>query len=148
MSLYETSLSQETIRRTKSYDIGNLFYVAFFGGVIALTVLANRTGRWLHVNPNVLRGFILVAALLYLGKMGFYYAYFHHMIGLERVYVKYIARAAELLLFGGYYLALRQPYRQHMLTVGESEPLKKSGIVWCLISAGIEAVSIVLLIAL
>jgi hypothetical protein len=144
--LYEPSLSTGTIRETRSYNIGSLVYVAFFGGVLALSVLATKNAKQLQVRPAIIQGLIAAAIVVFIAKMGFYYAYFHDLIELDRSSVKFLARGAELLLFGGFFLAMRQPFKQHLIFGGETESLWKAGVIWCLVSAIFEGVCLAVII--
>jgi hypothetical protein len=143
--LYEPSLTAGTVQATKSYNIGSLVYVAFFGGTLALTVLATRNARWLNVKPAVIRLLIAAAVVIFIAKMGFYYAYFHNVLNLERSSVKLAARGAEIALFGGFFLALKRPFKQHLVFGGDTISLKKDGILWCLVSIIVEGVIMVAL---
>lgn len=139
-SLYEPSLSAGTVRETRSYNIGSLVYVAFFGGVLALSVLGTKNARQLNIKPSMIQGLIGAAIIVFLAKMGFYYAYFHELIELDRSIVKLCARGAELLLFGGFFMAMRKAFRIHTIFGGETESLWKAGILWCIISAVVESI--------
>jgi hypothetical protein len=144
--LYEPTLSTGTIRETRSYNIGSLVYVAFFGGVLALTVLATKNAKQLQVRPAIVQALIAASIVIFIAKMGVYYAYFHHLIELDRSSVKFLARGADLLLFGGYFLAMRQPFKQHLVFGGETESLKKTGMIWCLVSVLFEVVCLAVIV--
>jgi len=146
--LYQASLSEGKVSPTRSYQIGSLFYVAFFGGVIALTVLAVKNAKSLQLNNNVVRLMIILGALVLVGKIIFYYAFFQDMIHIEQRYIRYLARAAEIALFGGFYYLMKDAFQRHMLLHGETDKLLKEGIIWCLVSALVEGIIIFTLAAL
>lgn len=53
--LYSPILATREVERTKSYNIANLFYVAFFGGVVAMSVLGIRNSKWLQIEKKYIR---------------------------------------------------------------------------------------------
>ena len=65
--LYQSSL-ENGWQDSKSYDINQLLYVAFFGGVIPLIVLGRRNANWLQVSNKKLIPLIIIGIILIIGK--------------------------------------------------------------------------------
>lgn len=140
--LYRPSLSQEA-PEIKSYNIGSLFYVAFFGGTIALTVLSIRNARWLRLRPAVIVVMVVLGMLAFIGKMALFYAYFNGNLSMERQSVKFLVRAFEIVLFLLFYKFMKGEFQSFRVLHGETQPLWKAGLAWSFVSLLIEGVLLV-----
>lgn len=144
-NLYTSSLITGEVKPTKSYDIHYLFYVAFFGGIIAVSVLGIKNAKWLQIDKKLVRVLILISSLLFMLKLVLFYAFTHQIIDLHSSYLKYSANLFGIICFLAYYFILKNPYKEHILIHGETEPLLKEGILWALAAALIEGILFVLM---
>lgn len=141
--LYTASLADREVRKTKSYEIHNLFFVAFFGGIIAVSMLGIRNAKWLQLEEKYIRILTAISVSLLLIKMVIVYAVTHQLIDVEGSFSRFISRLLGLLCFVCFYFFLKKPYKEHVVLHGETEPLLKQGIYWVLLSALIEGVMVV-----
>ena len=63
--LYTASITDEYLKKTKSYNLSSLFIAAFFGQIIAITVLGLQNAIWLKVEKKILYKLVTIT-LLYL----------------------------------------------------------------------------------
>lgn len=141
--LYTPSLVDGEGRKTKSYNISNLFFVAFFGGVVAVAMLGMRNAKWLQLEEKYIRILTAISISLLLFKLAIVYAVTHQLIDVEGSTSRFISRVIGLLCFAVFYLFLKRPFKEHLLLHGETEPLLKQGILWVLLAALIEGVLVV-----
>ena len=141
--LYTPSLAKGEARKTKSYDINQLFIVAFFGGIVAVSMLGIRNAKWLQLEEKYIRILTAISVSLLLVKLAIVYAIMHQIIEVEGSMSRFISRALGLLCFVFFYLFLKGPFKEHILLQGETEPLLKQGILWVLLAALIEGVLII-----
>ncbi|WP_166245281.1 hypothetical protein [Paenibacillus turpanensis] len=134
-------------QRSETYSIDKLFYVAFFGGVVALTGLAVKNAKMLRMSQAVVIGMIAAAVIVFGVKLGFYYAVLEHLIEVENRVARYMARALEMVLCAGFYFSMKKSYQNHMLLVGGERPILKPALAWCGVSILIEG-SLIMLIAM
>lgn len=140
--LLKPSFGGGAIQPSKSYDIGRLVIVAFFGGFISMGIIGTINGRWLKLDKKILillgaLGVILVAAklvLLYLIASG--------QVAMENKMFRQIDRIGYVLYFAAYYLALRAPFRLFAATGGQPLPLLKPAILWILVGGAIESLMV------
>jgi hypothetical protein len=138
--LYKPTLTTGNIHTTKSYSIEKLFYVSFIGGTIGLTGLAVINAKMLGLSRTIISLMCLAAALVLMGKMALYYAFFHEMIELKKQYVRYIGRGMDIVLFGAFYFAMRRKYKHHLMLHGETLPILRAAILWIVLSIVAETV--------
>ncbi|MGE5577099.1 MAG: hypothetical protein ACM3TT_07885 [Syntrophothermus sp.] len=132
--LFQPSLKAGDLA-AKSYDINKFLYVAFFGGVLPMVVLGTLNARWLRVDKklvNIMLGLGVVALLAEIIMWGLI---LDGYLSLQNRGLRWIFRAAALLLYLGYARILKPKFQQHVLTEGEIKPLLKDAIVWSLVGA-------------
>lgn len=126
-------------KNTKSYDINNLFLVAFLGGVIPTLILGVRNAKWLRISKRTINIFILLGVLIISSKIAI--AYFLKRMVLFKKYtmiIKFGYTLSVALLYWFYYKSVQPSYRYHMEHVGVKEPLLKDALIWILLGIGIE----------
>ncbi|WP_203364090.1 hypothetical protein [Bacillus sp. REN10] len=137
-SLYTPSLSEGTARQTKSYNIGGLFIVAFFGGVFAMTVLGLRNAKWLLIEKKHFQGLVAASVIALLLKLSIVYAISHGMLGGGEALIRAVGKGSGILLYFIYYFVLKRAFNDHLALGGEIRPLVRDGIIWVVISAFLE----------
>jgi hypothetical protein len=142
-NLYNPSLEQEGIQATKSYQIDRLFYVAFFGGTVALAGLALTNAKMLRMEKRVIQYMLLGAILIFAVKMGLYYSFFNGLFEIKQNYIRYIGRAFDIALFGAYYFTMKRSYQTHLLLHGGTIKMLKPAIGWILIAMVVEGIFII-----
>ena len=136
--LYTPSLVGGEVKKTKSYDINNLFFIAFFGGIIAVSMLGMRNAKWLQLEEKYIRVLTAVSVSLLLFELVIVYAVTHQLIGAEGVSLRFISRVFGMVCFVCFYLFLKRPFKEHLILHGEVEPLLKQGVIWVLLAAVVE----------
>jgi hypothetical protein len=114
MNLYNPVLTGKS-QKTKTYLIANLFYIALFGGVFALTIMGLINSRMLQIKGTRFYALILASFLFISAKISFYILDVHHMIPLDYRFGYSLFKLPDLLLFPIYYHTLKVPYRLHMI---------------------------------
>lgn len=142
--LYSASLLENEASATKSYNIGGLFLIAFFGGIIGVTVLGIQNAKWLRLDKKYIQGLIAVSTILFIVKMAVIYAIAQQTIAISLSNMDNIAKLFGVLCYVFYYLAMKKPFKEHLAVGGDTEVLYKKGILWVLISALIETMLIML----
>ncbi|MGM7634844.1 hypothetical protein [Bacillus sp. Hm123] len=137
-SLYTASLSEGKDQQTKSYNLGSLFVVAFFGGVFAVTVLGLRNAKWLLLEKKYILQLAAFSVFALLLKLWGVYAVSHGVLEMEDSFMKVIGRGMGILVYLVYYFVLKRAFNDHLALGGETKPLMKDGIIWVLISAFVE----------
>ncbi|MGE7687708.1 hypothetical protein ACQKMI_00710 [Lysinibacillus sp. NPDC097214] len=51
-NLYEPSLTSKDVDWTRSYEISHLFFVALFGGILAIAALCIQNAKWLKIKKT------------------------------------------------------------------------------------------------
>ncbi len=143
--LLQPSLSVDSHFETKSYNFDKLFYVAFFGGIVPLVALGVKNAKWLRVKKQMISIIIVVGVFLLLLKavvtvlvMGGSVAGFNLKI------LRWGFRGVALLFYLGYRFLLRRQYQQHLVTVGEFEPMLRDAMIWIAAAIVIEIVFLLL----
>ena len=128
-------------------DFGDepLFYVAFFGGIIPLVALGVKNAKWLRVKKQMISMIIVVGVFLLLLKavvtalvMG------GSVVGFNLRFLRWGFRGVALLFYLGYRFLLRRQYHQHLVTVGEFEPMLRDAMIWIAAAIVIETVFLLL----
>lgn len=144
--LLKPSLQSEWTE-TESYDIGSLWYAVFFGGLVTTIIMASRNAMWLKVRPTLVRSLIGLGILLLFGEIvaaayltkGSWSVAAIVAIRRQSSTIRWIRRGIPLGLYLLYYLSMKGPFQQHLITKGELKPLLKDSIIWILIGGTIEA---------
>lgn len=137
-NLFRPSLGNVDALPVKSYDVGRLFLVAFFGGFLSMAAIGTMNGNWLKLDKKIL---ILLGALgiLLLGaKVGLLYLMASGQVELDNRMYRRISQIGYVLYFAAYYLAMRRPFRLFVTTGGQPLPLLKPAILWILVGGAIE----------
>lgn len=134
--LFQPSLKAGDLQ-AKSYDIGKLLYVAFFGGVLPTVVLGALNARWLRVEKKLINLMIGVGVIAFLAEMIMWGVLLKGYVSFQNRSFRWIFRAAALLIYLGFYRILKPKFQQHLLTEGEIKPLLKDAIVWSVIGAAV-----------
>ncbi|MGN7477439.1 hypothetical protein ACTHOQ_06260 [Solibacillus silvestris] len=142
--LYSSSLVENDAGATKSYNIGGLFLVAFFGGIIGVSVLGIQNAKWLRLDKKYIQGLIAVSTVLFILKVIVVYAIAQQAIAISLSNMDNIAKLFGVLCYIIYFLAMKKPFKEHLAVGGGTEVLYKKGIVWVLISGVIESMLIML----
>lgn len=137
--LYQPSL-KEGWKETKSYEIKNLFFVAFFGGVIPLLILGSRNATWLKVSKKAIHSLIGVGIVLILMKFLFVYFSTQGIIQLDNQTIRYGYKIGCVLLYLLYLKVMEKPFQQHMVTVEHKLPILKPAILWMIVGAMVELI--------
>ncbi|MBO8172054.1 MAG: hypothetical protein H0Z33_09190 [Bacillaceae bacterium] len=139
--LYRPTLREKGVQKTQSYEIGYLVYVAFFGGIIAITVLGARNARWLGVNKSWINALITAGVILLAAK----FIAVSALLGLDlgrdiNQYIKLGSRGAAIFLFLAYYYLMKYKYKEFLAMGGEVNSLKGDGIFWVAIAIFVEVI--------
>lgn len=140
--LYSPSLQDHAVTKTKSYNISGLFLVAFFGGIIGVTVLGIRNAQWLRLEKKLIQLLVAISVILFICKTFVVYAISTGMLNIADSNVDNIVKAFGVLCFIFYYFMLKKPFKEHLAVGGDTEVLYKQGILWVLISVVIEVILI------
>lgn len=135
--LYQPSLASKW-RESKTFDINKFFIVGFFGGVTPLLVLGWKNADWLKVPRKKIYPIIAFGVVLVLAKALLLLAANGGMLQFNTSGLKLFYKFGCILIFFYLKFLLNKPYKQHLLTSGDTEPLLKTAIIWSLIGIGIE----------
>lgn len=132
--LFEPSLQGDSVP-TRTYDLGPLLYVAFFGGPVATAAICTRNGLWLRVDRRLL--YALGAAALGLVLVKGLWPLLSDIPMTDR-YLRWTFRGLSVLLYFGYRWALTPAFKQHMVLHGEVKPLFWDAIIAILVGGAVE----------
>lgn len=120
--LLQPSLRHGGVRETKSFDIGYLFYIGLFGGLLPVLVLGTVNAFWLRMQKNV-------TAMLLIFGIGLHFSVFFYTwkTGSGREAFLF-SRVAAVLLGICYQWVLRKRYRLHSVLHGVHRPLTKPAV--------------------
>ena len=141
MSLYEPILIGKS-KKTATYRIANLFYVALIGGVAALTFIGLKNARMLRLRKSTFWMLSLLSIVIMAGKTALVWEVIHdYGLSAERFGASFF-KIPDLLLFAVYYHALKVPYRLHMVYHGEYHHMAYRGmsIYTCLVGLILDIV--------
>lgn len=144
--LYSPSLQETEVSKTKSYQIGSLFIVAFFGGIIGVTVLGIRNAKWLRLERKSILFLIAVSMVLFVCKLLVFFAIANQIIVVNDSYFNDIIRGFGVLCFVFYYFTLKKPFKEHLSVGGGTEGLFSQGILWVFLSVMIEVILIQMIV--
>lgn len=131
--IFKPSLKEDGIRKTDTYDIRKLFYVAFFGGTIPITILGVRNSRWLGVKKGFVTAFYLIGALILVSKIFVVALYMGDALEISSRNIRLGVRVADVLLYAFMYMVMNPKYKMHLMTGGEEQPLFKNALKWIII---------------
>lgn len=138
--LLTPSLDNDEIQKLKSYDISQLFIVAFFGGIIPTVILGYINMKWLKINKKVIVLSIILGVLLLASKVCLVTLYYTEVIDLTQRSVRLISKIGAVVLYGFYYLLMKSKFRLYQLFYNETEPLLKPAIKWIIFGIIVEVI--------
>ncbi|MEK4170531.1 MULTISPECIES: hypothetical protein [unclassified Lysinibacillus] len=147
-NIYQPSLISENEDRTRSYNVNNLFFVAFLGGIIAITALGIQNAKWLKLEKKYIRILTILSGLLITGKLIMVYAIGQGILAIDENYIKVFGRIIAVAGFFIFFAFLNRPYKDHLAVGGQTESLWKPGFLACMISGFIEYLAMAFLLAL
>lgn len=145
-NLLKPSLQTEWTE-TESYDIGSIWYAAFFGGIVSTIIIASRNAFWLRIRPAVVYTLIGVGVIILFGQLAAI-VYLTNgnwnltaILALRRTgNIRLIRRVIPLGMYLLYYLSMKKPFQLHLVTKGELKPLLKDAVRWIVIGGAVEAI--------
>ncbi|BBI30885.1 hypothetical protein [Cohnella abietis] len=127
MNNYKPLLTENS-KKTTTYRIANLFYVALFGGVTALTFIGLKNAQMLRLRKSVFWTLLMLSIVSLVGKIVLIWVAIHNFeLPAERFGFS-IFKIPDLLLFAVYYHALKVPYRLHMVYHSEYYNMSYRGL--------------------
>ena len=143
-NLFKPSIQEGQFEATKSYDINKLFYVAFFGGILATIIVSTRNAKWLKITKQTINLLIGIGIGLLLVKVFLSVAVSNNLILFSTPenlrYLRWGFRILALLLYFGYFQVMKQKYQKHHMLGGQDEPLLKDAVIIIIIASIIEFV--------
>ena len=135
--LFQPSLKEDW-QTTESYDIRKLFYISFFGGVIPTLILGTRNAKWLKINSKIIYLLIFSGIIIYLGKiLVLSYLTLTNLYDDHGRLTKTIYKVGSVLLYIGYYFAMKQKFNEHLFYNRNIKPILRVSLL--LIFIGIIA---------
>lgn len=98
-NLYEPSLTNNEVDRTRSYEISNLFFVAVFGGIFAIIILGIQNAKWLKIEKKDIQLLTIISIVLIIAKLAVVYAIGQQLIPIDEKYIKFIGRLFGVACF-------------------------------------------------
>ncbi|WP_460014406.1 hypothetical protein [Lysinibacillus sp. CTST325] len=147
-NLYEPSLTNKEVDRTRSYEIGSLFFVAIFGGIFAITILGIQNAKWLKIEKKYIQLLTIISIVLIIAKLAVVYAIGQQLILIDEKYIKFISQLFGVACFFIFFVFLDEPYKEHLAVDGSAESLWKPGFIAIIISGLIDALVTLFLLAL
>lgn len=138
--IFQPSLQENVNYRTQSFDIGKIFYVAFFGGVIPTVVLGTKNAKWLGIDKKWIYLMIGLGAAILTVKAIVTGMIVEGYLDFDRRMLRWIFKGASILLYLGYYGMMKQKFQQHTILGGTTKPILKEAVIWILIGIVIEIV--------
>jgi hypothetical protein len=103
-----------------------------------MMVLGTRNAKWLNVPKRHTYLLFVTCALVLLTNMVVFYMYANGSIPQENRIPRYSLRILSVLLFLLYKYVLNRPFQQHLVTIGETEPLFKQALFWVILGGIFE----------
>lgn len=136
--LLQPSLKTDQAYKTRSYELSNFFYVAFFGGIIPTILLGTQNAKWLRVNKTATLWLLAISLLIFLASLVVAALVQAHILQIPSNTLRLGSRVANVLVGLGYYRLLRSNYKQHQMLHGKSEPILGKAILWTITGITIE----------
>lgn len=144
--LFSPSLSDESNNvKTKTYDLPRLFLVAFFGGIIPITILGARNAKWLNVDKKKINLLIGLGTILFISELIFLALYISEYIIIDNSYINFIYRIVAIVLYLLFYNIMKTNFNAHIYFNGEITPLLKDALIWICIGIAVWILITVLL---
>lgn len=141
MQEYQPILSGQS-KKTETYRIANLFYVALIGGIFAVAFIGLKNARMLHLPRPRMWKLLIVSVAILAGKILVVRSAFYDFGLSAEQYGLSIYKLPDLLLFIVIYHFLKVPYRLHMVYHSEYRHMAYHGmsIYICFISLVIDII--------
>jgi hypothetical protein len=141
-NIFKPTIQETQFKATKSYNINNLFYVSFFGGILATIIISTRNAKWLKISKQTINLLISIGIALLFLKILLSSAVFNNLFishtSENLRYLRWGFRILALLLYYAYFQVMKQSYRKHIMLGGQDEPLLKYAIILIIIASIIE----------
>ncbi|MEB2299751.1 hypothetical protein LAV72_08970 [Lysinibacillus xylanilyticus] len=147
-NLYEPSLTSKDVDRTRSYEISHLFFVALFGGILAIAALGIQNAKWLKIEKKHIQLLTIISIVLIIAKFAVVYAIGQQMLDIDKKYIKFIGRLFGAACFFIFFSFLNKPYKEHLAVDGEAQPLRRSSIILFIVSIIVDVTATVFLLSL
>ena len=138
--LFKPSLENEEPIKIETYDIGKLFYVAFFGGIIPTVVLGTINAKGLRISKNITNILATIGILILLAKVVIVGLVVSGSMTLDNRSLRWIFRIVAVALYLVYFRIMKPKFEQHMFLGGEVKPLLKHAIIWMVIGVMVELI--------
>lgn len=143
-NIFKPTIEEGRFEPTKSYNIHNLFYVAFFGGILATIILSARNAKWLKISKESFNLLLVFGIGLFIIEIFISSSVLNNLIVFsgpnDRRYLRWAFRLLALLLYFVYFQMMKQSYRKHSMLGGQNEPLLKDAIIVIIIAVIIEVI--------
>jgi hypothetical protein len=123
---------------TKTYNIYQFFFIAFFGGVIPLMVMGTKNANWFNIPKKYSYSLIGIGIFLLFSKFWMFSLVFQGTLLIKAQVVRYLYKFACLLYYYLYLVVLTKPYKQHLSNNGDLIPIVKPAILWVVVGAVVE----------
>jgi hypothetical protein len=141
--IFQASLQEGEYDSTKSYDIGKFIYIAFFGGIIPTLILSLKNAKWLKADHRVLKIIFvagIAALLIKVVILGVSLDWVTSFQSISSSGSRWLMRGVSVGFFLASNYLLKDKYHQHLVIIGETEPLLKDAIIWIFIGKIIESI--------
>lgn len=150
----EEHLFTPSVERDVDYDpppwnIASQVYVAFFGGVIAITAIAYLNALRLHAGDDVAKRFLFWGAAALAASLAVTYLIAESATGggpETRTYVRLVSRVIAVVLHFVFAAQLKQADRRFQLADGDYESLWKPGLTAAAAGGIVQAILLYLVV--
>lgn len=143
--LFRPTLTEENTEIIESYNIRNLFYVAFFGGIIPMTWLGTKNAKWLNINKKKINLLISIGILFLALKMGMVWMSYSEKLIIETRVIRWLYKGLSVILYFGYYLVMKKEFEQQVFWGVKIRPMFKDAILTFVASTFIETALVVII---
>ncbi len=134
------TLEKDEFEKLKSYDISQIFIVAFFGGIIPTVILGCINMKWLKIRKVIIVISAIIGALLLAAKMCLITLYFSGEIELAQRSIRLISKIGAVVLYCFYYFLMKSRFALYQTFYKGTEPLLKPAIKWIILGIIVEFV--------
>lgn len=128
----------QSVRDTKTYNIYQFFFIAFFGGVIPMMVLGTKNANWFKVPRLHSFSLIVIGIFLLASKFWAFSLIFQGTLIMKAQVIRYVYKFACLLFYYLYLVILTKPYKEHISNNGDITSMVKPAILWVIVGAVVE----------
>lgn len=144
-TLFQASLDKDKEIKMESYDLGKLFYVAFFGGLVPLIALGTKNAKWLGIDKKIINILIAVGSLMLLGKVIVSGMVVGKVLVISSRTVRWGYRIASVLLYIAYKTVMSKRYNIFLGFGEQTTPIFKDAVKWFFIGMLLEGTLIALI---